>query len=445
MWLLCFVAWIPCFLAYYPILLNYDTPSQFAQIVDGIYHTHHPLIHTLFIKLFYDFGNLIGNQNHSFALMSIFQMIIMSGSITYAVYFLRKNGVKTWAWVLVYLWCLLFPAGPILSISITKDIEFIPAFILSFIFMLEYNENVDKKWYIKYYIVLLIMILFRKNGSLALLFMLFILSIFALVKNFFKKHIKFFITTLVAIFIATIISTSIQKIMHAESGGIRDAFGLPIHQMAVTYMEHKDTMDIGDKEFLEKLIPEDFYPTFYKHHATARLVMDCDYMLHNPVETVKRYVGLFFKYPISYIKAFGWLCEGYWNPFDISHSEIYGVNNGRGYVQTQMYDMNGVTVKRHLLLPKVFDFYENIVNYRLYLKNSITALIFSLAIYNYIILISLIIMKKNYNNLAASMFAVGYLITLIIAPAALARYEYPLMVFALVFVCYVVNERTRRM
>lgn len=64
--------WFPVFLAYYPSVFAYDAEMQFYQFLAHDYSTHHPLIHTLFLGLFFKLGAAVfGSYSVGMALHSI--------------------------------------------------------------------------------------------------------------------------------------------------------------------------------------------------------------------------------------------------------------------------------------------------------------------------------------------------------------------------------------
>lgn len=138
-WGVIFFLWFPVFLAYYPVLFNYDVANQFAQILNDSYNTFHPLAHTLLCKLFFQVGQRIGSVNTGFALYSVFQMLVLSGCIAYSIHFLVKNKCNKRICFVIVLWFGLFPANPILAISMTKDVLFSAFFLMTVVLMVEWN------------------------------------------------------------------------------------------------------------------------------------------------------------------------------------------------------------------------------------------------------------------------------------------------------------------
>lgn len=95
-WLPSFVimllCWLPTLLAFYPGLFTNDVPDQAVETM-GAYHTHHPLIHTLFLQACLHVGDLFGNANIGVVLYCVIQMSLLAAAMAAVLTFIyRKNG-----------------------------------------------------------------------------------------------------------------------------------------------------------------------------------------------------------------------------------------------------------------------------------------------------------------------------------------------------------------
>ena len=73
--ILLLICWLPYFMAYYPGIFAYDVGNQMRQITSAEYHTKHPLLHTLLIQIFYQFGGMMNSYTFGIACYCIFQMV----------------------------------------------------------------------------------------------------------------------------------------------------------------------------------------------------------------------------------------------------------------------------------------------------------------------------------------------------------------------------------
>lgn len=89
-WGIIFLCWIPVFLAYYPAVMSYDFNMQSVQIFTGLYHTHHPLIHTGLLWIFFRLGECMGSYQAGMAFFALFQMLILSCVTGYSCTFIWR-------------------------------------------------------------------------------------------------------------------------------------------------------------------------------------------------------------------------------------------------------------------------------------------------------------------------------------------------------------------
>ena len=148
-WIVQLVCWLPVFLAYYPGLFTYDVAGQVTKTF-GSYNTHQPLLHTLYIKFFYNFigGKVLNDYTSGIALATIAQMIIFSASLSYAQAFLRKSNVSKLVRYLLILFVCTSPIFSLLAISMTKDTFFtcgVLLFITSFAYHVRFPNLGNKR------------------------------------------------------------------------------------------------------------------------------------------------------------------------------------------------------------------------------------------------------------------------------------------------------------
>lgn len=117
------LCWLPIFFAYYPSVFTYDAPSQLLQILEHNHSTHHPLIHTLFMSLFFhlDWDN---PYLKGMVLYSIVQMVMMAVTFGYTLMYLYRKKVTFYLRIMLFLFYAFFPANLILALSVTKDVLF---------------------------------------------------------------------------------------------------------------------------------------------------------------------------------------------------------------------------------------------------------------------------------------------------------------------------------
>ena len=166
-WMVFTAAYVPCLLAFYPGLYTYDMSWQWQQFLGYGDTTHHPLIHTFFASWLIELGNQIfGDYQKGLFLHSVVQMLIMTGSMAFAMTFLVKWKVPKNIWIGIGCFFAFFPFFPVLGISTTKDTVFGCLFLMTFVCIcdMEIQKQLYKGWKMAAFVILAILAcLFRNN------------------------------------------------------------------------------------------------------------------------------------------------------------------------------------------------------------------------------------------------------------------------------------------
>ena len=119
------LAYLPFYLAYYPGISAYDVSVQLKQIYDNAYNDHHPLFHTLLIKLCISSGG-------GMALCTAIQLILLAAGLAFVIYTLYRYRLSPVLMLIVQACFMLNLFNGFMAVSITKDTIF-TAFFLIFI------------------------------------------------------------------------------------------------------------------------------------------------------------------------------------------------------------------------------------------------------------------------------------------------------------------------
>ena len=140
------ICYLPYFLRFFPGPTSYDAYQQLLQVIGFTgYSNHHPLLHTLIIKLFYSIGTAITQkQIMGVAFYVIFQMITVAFAYSYLIYTLYKNNINKILVIITWAFFFLYPINAIYSITIWKDILFSSAVVLFSTFL--WNHYHEKRF-----------------------------------------------------------------------------------------------------------------------------------------------------------------------------------------------------------------------------------------------------------------------------------------------------------
>lgn len=115
-----------CFLSNYPGNVMADSRTQLAQIV-GLdpYSNHHPMAHTLLMKVFFDLGySLFHSQNAGVACITVSQYVAVAAVFAFCLSTMARFKVRNWFLIVSLLFFALAPNNLLFAITIVKDIPF---------------------------------------------------------------------------------------------------------------------------------------------------------------------------------------------------------------------------------------------------------------------------------------------------------------------------------
>lgn len=316
-WGIIFLAWIPYFLRYYPGQITADSMLQIYQSLGRLELTnHHPLIHTTIIGLFMKVGEIRNDFTSSIACFSIMQMLFLSASFSFAIYYMAKKGISKKIRVLTLIFYAFYPVNGIYSITMWKDIPFAITMLFFTIVMTEVAANKEAFFSSKKNILLLVtsmilVILFRNNGVYVVLLTLPFIFIFA--KKYYKKLI---IVTCVILAFYCIWKGPVFQIFNVKQGSSREALSIPLQQFARITKYYSDSLTTEEKEEIYKYLPsenlaDEYIPTL---SDPVKDQFNDEAFKNDKIGFIKLWLELSLKYPRASIEAF--LCNnyGYWYP-----------------------------------------------------------------------------------------------------------------------------------
>ena len=456
-----FLCWLPVFLAYYPSVFAYDAEGQLYQVLARDYSTHHPLVHTLFLGVFFRLGIAAGSCSAGMAVHSVVQMALMACAFGWAVCFLYQRRVSGWVCALLLLFFALFPANSVLVVSTTKDVLFaalVLLYTLSFYRVVceesasgEGGAAVRKKELAVCVFCAVFMLLFRNNAVYA-----FVAGVPVIYAGFGKRRRQkengvqdagvrkdddlqkkkarkiYVCMTLLALALYGVCAFLLKTAVHAQNGSPREMLSVPLQQMARTRVKAEEEIVPDLRQELEKYISSEWVFAAYNPHLAdpvkSRAVIHDD-----PVGLIRTWVRLGLAHPAVYIDAFLDNSLGLWYLWDTSHAQVYGIGteSGFGYLSTDNRVMPaGFEVEEHSLLPGLRVFLERIVSDNEYSKIPVVRLLFAPALYWWFLWLYLVtaLYRKTYREALPAVFLAAYCLTLLLSPTVLVRYAYPLMV-----------------
>ena len=139
--LICFLCWLPYFLYEFPGIMTADSLVQYEQII-GVepYSNHHPVLHTLMIKFFYDIGyGISGDPEIGIACYTLFQMIFMAFCFSFLTLHLDRKCSQ----IRALIFFAIIPFNAVFAVTIWKDIPFAGVTMLLFCVVKDLRDNMS--------------------------------------------------------------------------------------------------------------------------------------------------------------------------------------------------------------------------------------------------------------------------------------------------------------
>lgn len=312
---ICMLGWMPYFLYQYPGIMTPDSINQFEQVLGLIpYSNHHPLAHTLVIKLFYNIGLLFtSNQVVAFSFYTFFQMCFMAFSVSYFIKTLELFRIKPLVSFLFTLFYGLVPYHAVFSVTIWKDIMFAGSILLLNCTLLRFLKEIRPGGIIMFLFTGMMMCLFRSNG-----FYGFLLCIPFFLWSFRKKARIFFPAIAGILLTVILIKYPVMNSAHVIQPDLVESLSIPTQQIAAVICKDRELSprqlglieNVVDLTYIKDL----YNPTYADNMKELVRAGNPSYLSAHKKEFFRLWLELGFTYPGDYIKAYIDQTYGYWYP-----------------------------------------------------------------------------------------------------------------------------------
>lgn len=364
-----FLALLPLFLINFPGTMTVDSFNQLSQ-ARGLtpLHDHHPWVHTLIIKLFYNIGySLSNNVTVGIAAFILTQMLLVSLGLGFTAETLASLGSGRMGAVIVIAGFILFPYHAAFTITMWKDILFALGVLI--ITILLYKELVagirpgvaDSLLFV---LSSLAVCLFRHNGFYAYILCALIFAFRAIVNRrssdaYVGKNARTAILTLVSILICLIINGPVKSGLNVQNGDLGHELAIPLQQIARVVQLNGDISD-EELEELARVNSIEYIVNNYEPGGADNMIQwlvagDSDYVKNNKGRFLKLYLSLGLKNPNAYIMAFIDQTKGYYTTMMPEQTAYYGIlPNGDNLDNYPIFGA-GVRIKINEILSKLQD------------------------------------------------------------------------------------------
>lgn len=250
--LVIFAVWFFFFLVMYPGTAMNDTIYILDNPEKLCYQ--HPVLYILYTCFFYKIGMHLENPNMGLALLSLFQMLLMDYTISYAIVYLYRKKVS---WKICILFVIYFAFSPLFStyaVSAIKDTPFSIALFYLIILLLEladsrgeYIKNIG--FCIRCMLAIFMLVSFRSNG------LMIGVGTLAVLLSIYKAQRM---TMLVSFFVPICISCLLSEF--SMPLGVEKLFqekiGIPLQQISAV-VAYGEELTEEQREYLYRLLPDE--------------------------------------------------------------------------------------------------------------------------------------------------------------------------------------------
>lgn len=237
-WLICFTLFL------FPGILTADSLNSINQSLGRLpLDNRHPVTFTLIVSVFIHIGLALGSLELGIAMFSVFQLLLLAFCCACCSYWLLTRINAKWGIIAA----LFFAFNPLIcryAVSMWKDILFSALVLLLVLFLLEIIRTKEAVLRPTKYLVILAFLtlatcLARSNGLPAILFTLVIL-VFA-----FRDYKRCMLGIASGMILSIIITGPIYSIFGVQPTPFREAVGLPLQQLALSYINEGDLSEEG--------------------------------------------------------------------------------------------------------------------------------------------------------------------------------------------------------
>jgi len=435
-WAIIFICWVPVFLAEYPGFFVYDAYDEYMEVAQGLYTTHHPLLHVLMLGgSVFGSETVFGSANLGIAFYILIQMIFVSALFAWILnhFLISKVG-----YLLSIFWFGLFPTVVMFALCSVKDTLFAAFMLLAVANTLLLFEECKKRketmpTIIALGISLCGMMLMRNNGVYAVLLFAVATIIYVLLQKKERKDNRntvniwaIILMLFLSFFAYKIVDYSLIKITNASDAESQEILTVPIQQLARTYQAYKNEMSKEDIETLYEILPEKALKNYTPNLSDpVKAYFDNERYASNPSKYRALWWKLFKEHPLGYLNA--WLCTsyGYYYP-----GTIVNVYEGHAvftitYTESSYFGYEVESPgKRISLIPIIDRVYRWLSLNDDVQRIPIISFLFSMAgmLWIYIISIMICLYRKDYLFVVSLVLPMATCLTLLLGPTFLPRY-----------------------
>ena len=434
---LCLIGWLPYFLYEFPGIMTADSLVQFEQIT-GVrdYSNHHPVAHTLLIKLFHSIGRLFtADRSVAISFYTVFQELFFATCLATGVRKVREL-LDAEGFVLEVISILFFafvPFNAVFAVTIWKDIPFaaITILLVCHVITMQKRSEAQIKDFVIMAVLGILFALFRSNAWYA-----FILWTPIFIYTFRKDLEKAIITMTVVIVTVALIKGPVMNSLGVGKPDFVESLSVPTAQIArVLVNDRKLTpkqQELIDNCIDTTYIHELYAPDYADNIKELVRAGNVEYLEAHKRDYLKLWIELGTTYFPDYVTAWYDLLGGYIYPdFAYSVGDIDGIMTNEMDLVWKPQIGGKIVVKSKEILIKLGDFIP------------IYGMMWSIGTYFWFLVVTLIIcIRKKISHLESWLLLLMMGTLLIAAPNLEFRYAYSIVLIWPILIAKAKGKKT---
>ena len=324
------LAWLPYWIAFFPGSVMWDPFVQF-DCYFGIYtwSDHHPVFSTILLGSLMQLGRFLWSDSMGVFLCALLQHILLSSSIAYGMYSMKKWGISAFYRLLVLLFLAFCPMIAFWPQSVMKDCFYFAFLLMNTVSVINvlYESREDANVILHAVMVVLTGILtslLRHNG----VYVVTAATLALCISQMKAKYKAVMLICALSIIMGTsAISNGLIRLTGAVPGSVREALSIPFQQTARYVDRYGDEVTEEERTAIDRVL-------VYENLAEVYVADDSDPVkgtYRGNDEALKEYFNVWFKmflkHPLTYVEAF------------LGNTYSYFYPNGESTAKDMVYDV----------------------------------------------------------------------------------------------------------
>ena len=340
------LVWLPFYLAFFPGVGMHD---EIYASIHPFQSANQPIMYNILLSLFYKAGLFFDSHIGGTGAFIFIAMSLTAFAIAFVLIWLNKKNISKIVLTILVIYYAFTPIIIDYSIAAVKDRAFAVIFLLMIPVLYEITRAdfkfENKNLWLFFFILSLLMIWVRNNGSY--IFIAMVIFVFIMMKESKKIFLKAAISIL---FLGMLPGFICGK-------NFTEAVGVPLQQICRVVALNKEIPE-GERNYIKNFMPLETIKMQYNERTVDLIKWNPDYnrkfVDNNKFAFAKTWFVLLKMYPRDYFDAWVFNTQGFWGylPWGESQSKFGYAYDDEIYLASNKVGMaDGFKVSQNSILP----------------------------------------------------------------------------------------------